>query len=65
MNEQVDPYNQYTCGYFKNTDDLVMAQEQKLDLICRKLMLTPEDSVPDIGCGWGGMIEHVGYTCVR
>ena len=37
----LDPYNQYTCGYFKDTDDLDRAQEQKLDLICRKLMLSP------------------------
>ena len=28
----LDPYNQYTCGYFKNTDSLNVAQEQKLDL---------------------------------
>lgn len=50
----LDPYNQYTCGYFKNTEDLNTAQEQKLDLICRKLMLKPQDRVLDIGCGWGG-----------
>jgi cyclopropane-fatty-acyl-phospholipid synthase len=50
----LDPYNQYTCGYFKGTTHLVKAQEQKLDLVCRKLMLQPEDRVLDIGCGWGG-----------
>ncbi len=47
----LDPYNQYTCGYFKNTDDLNVAQEQKLDLICRKLQLKKGDRVLDIGCG--------------
>ena len=50
----LDPYNQYTCGYFEGTDNLNKAQEQKLDLICRKLMLTEKDKVLDIGCGWGG-----------
>lgn len=61
----LDPYNQYTCGYFKNTNDLNRAQEQKLDLICRKLKLKPEDMVLDIGSGWGGFskfaAEH--YHC--
>jgi len=53
----LDPYNQYTCGYFKDTDDLNTAQEQKLDLICRKLRLQPGDRVLDIGCGWGGFAK--------
>ncbi|WP_428263698.1 cyclopropane fatty acyl phospholipid synthase [Haliangium sp.] len=50
----LDPYNQYTCGYFKDTDELDRAQEAKLDLICRKLQLRPGQRVLDIGCGWGG-----------
>jgi len=61
----LDPYNQYTCGYFENTDDLDQAQENKLDLICRKLMLTPQDRVLDIGCGWGGFAKFAAerYGC--
>lgn len=54
----LDPYNQYTCGYFKNTDDLNVAQEQKLDLICKKLQLKRGDRVLDIGCGWGGFAKY-------
>jgi len=50
----LDPFNQYTCAYFKDTDDLAVAQEQKLDLVCRKLGLQPGDTVLDLGCGWGG-----------
>lgn len=53
----LDPYNQYTCGYFNNTDDLNKAQELKLDLICRKLQITSKDHVLDIGCGWGGFAK--------
>ncbi len=53
----LDPYNQYTCGYFKDTDDLNTAQEQKLDLICRKLGVKAGDAVLDIGCGWGGFAK--------
>lgn len=47
----------YSCGYFKSHDDsLDTAQEQKLDHICRKLLLRPGDRLLDIGCGWGGLI---------
>src|SRR5207247_100513 len=61
----LDPYNQYTCGYFKNTTDLNQAQEQKLDLICRKLSLKQGDRVLDIGCGWGGFAKYAAenYGC--
>ena len=61
----LDPYNQYTCGYFKNTTDLNIAQEQKLKLICEKLQLKPTDQVLDIGCGWGGFAKYAAehYGC--
>ena len=61
----LDPYNQYTCGYFKNTDDLNVAQEQKLNMICQKLRLKSSDRVLDIGCGWGGFSKYAAehYGC--
>ncbi len=47
----------YSCAYFKQPDDsLDLAQEQKLDHICRKLMLKPGERFLDIGCGWGGLV---------
>ena len=47
----------YSCGYFKNEDDsLDQAQRNKYDHIARKLMLSPADTLIDIGCGWGGML---------
>jgi cyclopropane-fatty-acyl-phospholipid synthase len=47
----------YSCAYFKtDTDTLDQAQAQKLDHICRKLMLKPGEEFLDIGCGWGGLI---------
>ena len=47
----------YSCGYFQSpNDDLDMAQEQKLDYICRKLRLRPGQRLLDIGCGWGAFI---------
>ena len=61
----LDPYNQYTCGYFKDTEDLNEAQEKKLKLICEKLKLTSSDRVLDIGCGWGGFAKYASehYGC--
>ena len=44
----------YSCGYWKNARQLDDAQEAKLDLVCRKLLLEPGMRVLDIGCGWGG-----------
>ena len=50
----------YSAAYFESPDDdLECAQEQKLDLICRDLVLCPDESFLDIGCGWGGLIFHV------
>ena len=47
----------YSCGYWENTDSLDVAQENKLDLICRKIGLKPGQTVLDIGCGWGGFAK--------
>ena len=61
----LDPYNQYSCGYFAGTDDLDQAQEKKLELICNKIDLHPGDEVLDIGCGWGGFSRFAAerYGC--
>ena len=45
----------YSCGYWKNAENLEQAQENKFDLICRKLDLKPGMKLLDIGCGWGGL----------
>lgn len=54
----LDPYHQYSCGYFRGTDDLAEAQRKKLELICCKLDLQPGDKLLDIGCGWGGLARY-------
>jgi cyclopropane-fatty-acyl-phospholipid synthase len=47
----------YSCGYYKTfDDDLELAQEQKLEHICRKLQLHPGERFLDIGCGWGALL---------
>jgi cyclopropane-fatty-acyl-phospholipid synthase len=49
----------YTCAVFPNADaSLEVAQEEKFDLVCRKLGLQPGMTLLDIGCGWGGMVLH-------
>jgi cyclopropane-fatty-acyl-phospholipid synthase len=49
----------YSCAYFKREDDsLEQAQLNKYEHICRKLLLKPNESLLDIGCGWGGMLIY-------
>ncbi len=48
----------YSCGYWESASDLEEAQEDKLELICRKIGLEPGGRVLDIGCGWGGFVIY-------
>ena len=56
----LDPDRQYSCAYFNSPNDtLEQAQINKKELISKKLLLDQGQSVLDIGCGWGGMAEHI------
>ncbi|WP_227871363.1 SAM-dependent methyltransferase [Novimethylophilus kurashikiensis] len=47
----------YSCGYFETPEqDINQAQRNKLDHICRKLRLKPNETLLDIGCGWGALV---------
>jgi cyclopropane-fatty-acyl-phospholipid synthase len=48
----------YSCAYWKDADNLYKAQEDKLELICRKINLRPGMRVLDIGCGWGAFGKY-------
>jgi len=47
----------YTCGYWKDAQNLTEAQEAKLDLVCRKIGLKPGMKVLELGCGWGSFAK--------
>jgi cyclopropane-fatty-acyl-phospholipid synthase len=52
-----DPLMMYTCAYWKEgTVTLEEAQTNKIDHVCRKLLLKPGEEVVDIGCGFGGFM---------
>ena len=56
----------YSCGIFKNnTTTLEEASIEKLDRICKKLNLSKDDSVLEIGTGWGSFAIHAAknYGC--
>ena len=56
-----------SCAYWDNAATLDEAQENKLDLICRKIGLKSGHTIVDIGCGWGSFIgfaaEKYGALC--
>lgn len=54
----LDSSMSYSCGYWARAHNLEQAQQDKLDLICRKLELAPGEHLLEIGCGWGGLARH-------
>jgi cyclopropane fatty-acyl-phospholipid synthase-like methyltransferase len=49
----------YTAGIFRDeSETLEQAQDNKLDLVCRKLTVKPGHEMLDIGCGWGTLALH-------
>lgn len=53
------PSMTYSCAVFSSDEDsLEQAQQNKYELVCRKLALAPGMRLLDVGCGWGGMVMH-------
>jgi cyclopropane-fatty-acyl-phospholipid synthase len=63
------PSMAYTCAVYPKLDaTLEEAQDEKFDLVARKLGLTSGMRLLDVGCGWGGMArfaaKHYGVQVV-
>lgn len=62
----LDPEMMYSSAIYPSEDaTLAEAQIHKLDTICQKLELTPDDHVLEIGTGWGGLAIYAAqnYGC--
>lgn len=62
----LDEKMQYSSAIYPSADaTLDQAQRHKLDLICQRLELGPEDHLLEIGTGWGGLAIHAArhYGC--
>ncbi len=62
----LDPGMMYSCAWYPHEDaTLEEASRAKLDRICQRLNLGPEDRVIEIGTGWGGFAAHAAseYGC--
>ncbi len=62
----LDPTMMYSCGVFETPGaSLEEASLAKLERVCSKLALRPEDHVLEIGTGWGGFAVYAAgrYGC--
>ncbi len=49
----------YTCGYYGSKDATMSdAQNEKMEIICKKLRLKKGEHLLDIGCGWGNFAVY-------
>lgn len=55
----LDASMMYSAAIYPTPDaDLAAAQQHRLDVICDKLCLGPEQHLLEIGTGWGGLAIH-------
>ena len=59
----LDPTMSYSCAVFERPGmTLEQASIAKLERICERLDLGPDDHVVEIGTGWGGFAVHAAAT---
>jgi cyclopropane-fatty-acyl-phospholipid synthase len=62
----LSPDLMYSSAYWVGEDDrLNAASQRKLELVCQKLRLTPQDHLIEIGSGWGALAVYAAthYGC--
>ena len=62
----LDESMMYSSAMFEHPDQsLADAQRHRLDVVCQRLALGPDDHVIEIGSGWGGFAIHAAknYGC--
>jgi len=57
----------YSCGYRTDWNNGIdQMQQDKLEMICRELLLKPDEHMLDMGCGGGALLcylaQHYGIT---
>jgi cyclopropane-fatty-acyl-phospholipid synthase len=63
FSRMLDPTMSYSCAVYDRPGmTLEQASLRKLELICEKLDLGPEDRVLEIGTGWGGFAVHAAQS---
>lgn len=55
----------YSAGIFENTNDLEASQHAKYERLCEIAEVSAEHNVLEIGCGWGGLLEHLNKVGCR
>jgi cyclopropane-fatty-acyl-phospholipid synthase len=59
----LDPTMMYSCALFERPGmTLEEASTAKLERVCERLALGPDDHVVEIGTGWGGFAVHAAAT---
>jgi cyclopropane-fatty-acyl-phospholipid synthase len=63
FSRMLDPSMTYSCAVFEEPAmTLEQAQAAKLELICEKLGVRPDDHLLEIGTGWGAFAVHAAVT---
>jgi len=58
FNAFLGPKMIYTSAFYQGLDqNLEQAQDNKLNMLCEKVMLKPGMTFLDIGCGWGTLVR--------
>ena len=59
----LDPTMMYSCALFERDGmTLEEASVAKLERVCERLEIGPDDHVLEIGTGWGGFALHAAAT---